>query len=353
MSRKVDQFLAKTLGEDFFESLAKVELWKQGTRTTIDHEEIRTALKIVPRVVMSLLQHELIPMEIGQTKEVHLPFAPNAMIRVTKHERDVYSGEVEQDNKRLTEFKYRSMPGVGLVILSAFELYDMNEQKGGHKDLANDADQKVQKLIDERLAMHRLIDDVVEGKMRQRDAVTQILLAKLTESLQGQNKLASDIKNMTGIMANDPYTKKDEYMRGMHNGLAVANSAANNEEPAFMDAPKKPGEKGYTDEFSDRVNEKLNKSTKKGSPLKAFLDGRKKPKEFVVEMAKGENVHCPDCKQNIFDGKMYAGCICLGDDMDRKVFLKKTEDGIKVRFSKGWDAENIEMVLEVLRKKNG
>ena len=58
-------------------------------------------------------------------------------------------------------------------------------------------------------------------------------------------------------------------------------------------------------------------------------------------------------EKNIFDGKAFSGCICLGDDMDRKLFIKKTEDGVKVRFSKGWDKENIEMLLEVLRRKRG
>lgn len=303
MSKKVDQFLAKTLGEDFFESLAKVELWKPGTRTTIDHEEIKTALQIVPHVVLALLENELIPMAIGDTKEIHLPFADKAMVRVSKHERDVYSGEIEQDNKKVVNFMHRSLPGVGLVIMSAFELYDMSQKKPDHKDLAEDADKKIAKLIDERLAMHRLVEDVVEGKMRQRDAVTKILLAKLTEALEAK-------------MAPAP-------------------------EPVSPPIP----------EVSMMMSE--SKPAKKGSPVKAFLEGRKKPKEFVVEMAKGENVHCPDCGKNIFDGSLYAGCICLGDDMDRKVFLKKTEDGLKIRFARGWDQENIEMVLEVLRKKNG
>jgi hypothetical protein len=40
--------------------------------------------------------------------------------------------------------------------------------------------------------------------------------------------------------------------------------------------------------------------------------------------------------------------------MGKKVFLKKTEDGIKVSFPKSWNSENIEMLLEVLRSnKNG
>jgi hypothetical protein len=94
-------------------------------------------------------------------------------------------------------------------------------------------------------------------------------------------------------------------------------------------------------------------SSQKVIPLQAFLEKTERKREYSVFMAKGETVHCPDCGKNIFDGKVFSGCICLGDDMERKVFIKKSEDSIKVRFSKGWDQENIEMLLEVLRKKRG
>ena len=95
---------------------------------------------------------------------------------------------------------------------------------------------------------------------------------------------------------------------------------------------------------------------KKPSPLAEFVENRKKKlnkKEFSIEMAKSETVDCPDCGQNIFNGSGISSCLCFGQDMGRKVFLKKTEDGIKVRFPKSWSPENIEMLLEVLRGKNG
>jgi hypothetical protein len=312
MSSKVDQFLAKTLGEDFFESLQKVELWKQGTRTTIDHEELRTALQIVPRTVMALLIRELTPMNIGENKEIHLFVGGNALLRVTKHERDVYSGEIEQDNKKIAEFKYRAIPGVGLVILSAFELYDMNTLADHqNEDLKDGMSEKIQKLIDERLALHDLVGKVVDQRLMQKDAVHQLVLQKLTEAIHLVNEKVDNLSTKTNV------------------AMATAEVA----------------------------NHKVEEMKKlKGSPLKDFLEARKnkaRPKEFVIEMAKGENVTCPDCQKNIFDGQIFSGCICLGDDMERKVFIKKTEEGIKVRFSKGWDQENIEMLLEVLRRKRG
>ena len=38
---------------------------------------------------------------------------------------------------------------------------------------------------------------------------------------------------------------------------------------------------------------------------------------------------------------------------DDKVYIKKTEDGIKVRFGRGWDKETMEALLETLWRRNG
>lgn len=341
-------FLKKTLGEDFMESLAKVELWKPGTRSTIDHEELKTALQIVPRTVMSLLIRELAPMAVGETKEVNLFVAGNAMMRVTKHERDVYSGEIEQDNKKVVDFKFRALPGVGLVIMSAFELYDMENlinasDRNMQNPMVEDAEAKVQRMIDERISMTDLVNKVVDRKMMERQAIHEMMMTKLTDELQAMKSIAAaqqeviiDHQNKHRQIADlremqertTPQT--EEYFRGMTNGLEVANATVNNHEPKFVEPQKKV------------------------RPLKEFLEGRKKkPSEFSIQVAKGETISCPDCKKNIFDGAVFSGCICLGDDRERKVFIKKSEDGIKVRFSRGWDQENIEMLLEVLRRKRG
>lgn len=310
MSSKSDFFLKKTLGSDFFESLQKVELWKPGTRTTIDHEEIKTALHIVPRTVMSLLIRELKPMEIGENKEVTIPCEKQTTLKATKHERDVYTGVVEQENKVIVDFKYRSIPGIGLVVMSALELYDVDELTEKPKENKDaDVSGQVQKMIDERMALHELVNKVVDRKMMEKDAVQQLILARISESIH-QAKSQPEVK--------------DESTASL---ISTANL------------------------------EKLGKSadTKKKSPLGGFLDQRKtklKKNEFSIQLAKGECVNCADCGGNIFDGQAFSGCICVGDDMDKKVYLKKTEEGIKVRFGKGWEQENIEMLLEMLRSKN-
>lgn len=324
-----DSFLKKALGEDFFESLNKVELWKPGTKSTIDHEELRTALQIVPRTVIALLIKELVPMRIGETKEVQLMMGTNALMRVTKHERDVYSGELEDDNKKVVEFKLRALPGVGLVIMSAFELYDMenliNAPTGSPSNaestpteppktsLADDADLKIQHLIDERMALHELVGKVVDKKIIEREAVHELVMAKLTEAI----KLVND----------------------------KVNGAAKEAATAIHIA-------GMAEVKAEVAKSIAVKASKKPRALQSFLE-KKKQKVFHIplSMTKGESVACPDCGKNIFDGSVFAGCICYGPDMEKKVFVKKSESGVNVRFSRGWDPENIEMLLEVLKKK--
>ena len=318
MSSGADSFLKKALGPDFFQSLEKVELWKMGTKTVVDHEEIKTALQIVPRTLMSFLINNLQPMLVGETKEIALPIknSDHPILRVSKHEKDVYSGELEDStekytDKKVAEFKYRSIPGIGLVIMSAFELYDADElNKEPTHDIPESTIAMVQKMIDERLALHDLVGKVVDKKITQRDAIQSLVLAKLSDS---------------------------------------------------MEKPKAPEHKPATNievnvDVSPEIKVEQKVKIKKVSPLKGFLEDRQKKlkkNEYAITMTKGEEVCCPDCGQHIFKSEVFSGCICFGDDMDKKVYLAKTENGMKVRFGKGWDPENMEMLLEVLRRHRG
>ena len=320
-------FLKKTLGEDFLESLSKSELWKPGTKSVNDLDDMRIGLKIVPRTILSFLVRELSTMNVGDNKEVRIPVNGDAILKVTKLERDQYSGEIIHDSKIAVDFKFRSLPGVGLVIMSAFELYNVDDLDKPCPAPAEDVGLKVQKLIDERLALHDLIDRVVEKKLARKDAVHDMLMMKLTEELRHEKEKAKKIEEIRRI-AEVTAPQSDPYFQGMTNGVEVANAIINEKEPKFVDAPKK------------------------SRPLSAFLEKRQKSKEFSVQLAKGEEISCPDCRKNIFDGNVFSGCICLGQDQNRKVFIKKSEGGVKVRFSRGWDQENIEMLLEVLQKKN-
>lgn len=97
-------------------------------------------------------------------------------------------------------------------------------------------------------------------------------------------------------------------------------------------------------------------SKKKTLPLSDFIENRKKKvekKEHHFALHKSETVNCPDCGKIIFSDGIYSGCICFGDD-NKKVHIKKSEQGYTIKFGHGWDVENIGMLLEVLRsKENG
>ena len=99
------------------------------------------------------------------------------------------------------------------------------------------------------------------------------------------------------------------------------------------------------------IDHSAGKHDKKSSPVKDFLDKKLKKNEFKFELVKNEQVNCPDCGQNIFAGNVFSACVCYGDC--GKVFLKKTEKGVVIRFGKNWDVENIQMLLSIIRRNRG
>src|ERR1700749_342350 len=100
MRGNADKFISKALGDDFFEVLSKTELYKPNANIAIDLEDIRIGLKVVPRIVMSLLIRELPIMQMGESKKVNL-FLHNCYMSVTKHDTDTYSGQIVRDGIEL------------------------------------------------------------------------------------------------------------------------------------------------------------------------------------------------------------------------------------------------------------
>src|SRR5690606_31739171 len=190
----------------------------------------------------------------------------------------VYHGEVLRGGKILYRFKYRTIPGIGLILLTTFELYDLDKL-----DSDDDLDEKktnyLSSLIEERIAMRSLIGQVVEEKLAQRDAIEQLIKLRISSEMKKE--------------AISPTKAEMEY------------------------APEKeePKAEGPT----------------KATKLKEFIEGQKRKLEkkegYTVHLLKGEQVRCPDCKQKLFDGNTMTGCVCYGSDMGRKIFLKKGENG--------------------------
>jgi len=308
MKPNAEYFLRKTLGEDLKESLGEVlsksEVYKQGTRTITDTDDLFQGLQIVPRALLSLLVRELSPMQIGENKEIRIPGKEDTTVQVTKHERDSYSGQIIQNNVKINDFMHRSLPGLGLVLMTMLELYDFEDLK----ETPSADHSHINKLIDERMHLHSLINQVVDGKLMHRDAVEQLLMTKL-------NQMGTEHKEI-----------KEEHKEIMK--------------------PEEP-----------KATVVINIETaKKRRPLSEFVENRKKKlakKEHFIEMKKSEEISCPDCGNVIFSEGAYSGCICFGDS-DKKLYVKKSENGYMVRPGRGWDEENLEMLLEALRgNKNG
>ncbi len=297
LSNSAEKFLAKALGDDGLEQLRKFELYKIKANKVLDHEEIRTALQIVPRAVLSLLQNELGPMKAEEGKEVKLPVEPEAILSVTKFENDVYSGDIRQGGQIVAKFQHRSMPGIGLVIMSAFELYDVQQLTSMEPAKESKDTRDIQSIIDERLGMRDLISQVVDKKLAERDAIDSLIRLRLTQIVRE-------------AMADKPEVK-------------VVPSV-------IVAAPQKP------------------------LALKGFLEKKasKRNESFNIQIEKNEKVNCPDCGKEIFVKGMYSGCICFGDDRKNKIYIRKTEDGFSMRFPKSWDVENIQMLLEALRDRS-
>src|ERR1035437_1618489 len=279
-----NNLLKRILDDEFLENLAKsADLYKIGSNSVLDPEEIRIGLKVVPRAVMSILINELVPMEVNAHKDIKLPFGKEAYIRVNKNAADDFTGSIYSDNKLVYDFMNRSIPGLGIILLSTFELYDMEELSKPHKQ-EEDLDRKVQKLIDERMELHSLVNRVVEDKMSQREAIHKLMMHKLSEAMKSP----------------DPVTI----------------------------APISPLEVKPKDIVKKEA------APKKGSPLKGFLERKKKPKEYSVAIEKSETVSCPDCGNIIFGSGSFSCCLCYGQDQNKKIWLKKTEDGIQIKFSR-------------------
>lgn len=308
MKENGKKFISTMLGDDFLQDLVKFEVINAQTDTAISHDELADALKVVPRTLMSWLISNLTPMQHKEVKVFDLPFgkAEGAKMNTTKVSNDVYHAEIYRNGKVINKTSYRSIPGLGLVLLSTFELYDIDDLiSSGHSNDSKESAKinfagtspDIAKMIDERLALRDMISSIVDGKLSQRDAIEKLVLAKIGQTLDKKDSQDS---------------KKDKEQK----------------------AEKQDSDK-----------------TKKGS-LKKFLDSRKKKgkKTFNIELKKHDIVSCPDCGCDIFTKGNITGCMCFGENRNSKVYLAKTDSGFKVSFSKDWDQENIEMLLSVLRK---
>lgn len=312
---KYVQVAKKLLGEDIFEELKKSEIgsgiFKQSTKTALDPEELKIALQIVPRAILSFLVANLKPLEEGGNVELHLPFA-NATMYVTKFTHDVYMGEIIENGKVKAEFKYRSLPGIGLILMSTFELYDIpqsSQVEAQHENKIN----KLQEIIDDRLKLHSLIRDVVDQRISEREAIQRMIADRLPQQFSYEED-SDDIEE------------------------------SEDEEELSIDISDEEDEEEPKEDIMDNLSKK--------SKLKEFLENREKKRQEKVELDKSEHISCPDCKTNLYKGEdFFKLCLCYGSHYNKDIKIKKTEDGkYKFKFPKSFDLDNVEMLLDAIKE---
>ena len=287
------------LGEDIFDALEKAEIgsgiFKENTKTATDVGDIKVALQIVPRAVLGWLFSNLKWREEGENIDLELPFA-NGRIMATKLSPDNYSGEIIQEGKRIARFKYRSLPAIGLILMSTFELYDMSQLDEIKKDKAPEPEHetkldKLQDIIDERLKLQSLICSVVDKRLSEREAIKEMIQSRLNQS------------------------------------IVVASSRPEEEEEPMEDNKK--------------------------SKLREFLENREKKAKEPVELDKSE-IKCPDCQSTLHksEDKHIKLCVCYGEFMAKDIKIQKSQDGmVKLKFPKKFGIDNIEMLKSALKDK--
>ena len=145
--KKTSNIIKKTLGEDFFDVLKKSDIYKINSKTVTSSEEIATGLKIVPRVVLSFLISNLSELKVGENKDFKIPFSEDCYMQISKKDHDSFSGYIYSKGKKINEFLNRSIPGIGLVLMTTFELYDVESIKENKSCKENFDAQKLQSII--------------------------------------------------------------------------------------------------------------------------------------------------------------------------------------------------------------
>lgn len=179
-----DKLIKSILGEDFFEDLKKSVVFKMNNRSVTSLDEVSTGLKIVPRAVMSFLLSSLSHLQAGDNKDLELPFVQDCYMQVTKKDADVFSGYIYSKGKKINEFSERSIPGIGLVLMTTFEMYEVEDLKTAKQKEKESFDiEKLQEMIDERLRLHSLVNRIVDQKIAQKDAVEILVKEKLKQAI--------------------------------------------------------------------------------------------------------------------------------------------------------------------------
>lgn len=293
------KWVEKILGDDFFDNLQKTEIYKERTKTNLDSEEIAIAYKIVPRAVLKFLTDNLKSLAVGQNLALNLlPIGINGQLLVNKLSTDVYSGDITAEGRRVYDYQYRSIPGIGIILLTTFEMYDFKEIEEKEEKVEVSHEQEfdyfthINEIIEEKLKLNKLISEVVDRKLSEKEALDRLVTSKLAEIfLQPKVEPVMEVK--------------EEFKM---------------EKPSIRDFLKRKAEK----------------------------------REQNVHFLKSD-INCPDCGTKLYkkEEEVIKGCICYGfgpEEDAREVKICKNEKDINLKFNGDWDKDSINKLVSLIRK---
>ncbi len=338
------RFLKKYLGENFESDLAKSEvgaILKLDANVSVMPHEMYIALQIVPRTVISLLVQHLKPLKKGQSTDIPWPSENGKLhnIHIDKISSDLYSGQITGEGRVLAKFSYRSLPAVGLMIMSTYELYDKETNKQDLQNSHIDYD-KVQKIIDERIRMQALIEDVVSKKMSEKEALQQLIVQKINDYLRSSEQI-KQITPQTINQTSDKEEKKESEEHEESEESEIETTEEESNEPEVEDI----------DIDGDVVEDLENEKKQKKSKLKEFLD--KKVKKTETFSLSKNDISCNYCGTKIYKGgDTISLCICYGEDYGDSIKIKKSKNNEYVfKYPKNFSIDNATMLLSTLKKK--
>ncbi len=116
------RILTDCLGSDGLQTLEK-SIIRLKTNSTADAMEMYLPLLVVPRAILSWLVQNILPIPVGEYRELKFPGQDDTSIHIEKADSDVYHGEFSRGGKIIHRFNHQTLPAVSGHLMTIFELY--------------------------------------------------------------------------------------------------------------------------------------------------------------------------------------------------------------------------------------
>lgn len=333
------------MGDDLYEALNKA-LLKIPTSSVVDLQEMHSSLKIVPKAIMAFLIKELTPLEDKTNKEIKLPWKDNTFMLINKEGPDIYGGHIREGGKILHEFDLTAIPQLGAHIMSTLELYDADfkdDEKAEEKPEAAEGVDMQQKVNQLEQKINETQIKLLENKVN--DLMRVVAQNKATAPVKSTSKTEGLTK--AGTMPTMPKPPRAGSMGGVTGtkaGILGTKTAATDKMAKPPRGMNNPDLKVKPLTTKPQAAPKATASTK---PMGKSEDSKK-----TLFFEKTEDSKCADCGQpDVKNGKLVR-CACFKALSEPSV--KKTENGMIVKFGEDWDKESVETLYKSLMgSKNG